>query len=289
MLDRTFSLFYFKIGMKIKLLIIYILGGIFIFGSIYGAFVYLPSKSGTQLAMISEPISRAECPPCECPICSECKPETIVKEVPVEKIVIKEVVKEVPVEKIVEKEVIKEVPVEKIVYQDRIVYQQVSSPCDCNSTSLTEQSPVSLTLQVVSDKIFSFINPSSNSIKINFLNFVTPLESGSIGVGIKFPNSADSSWSYGLGGSNLVNYAAKVVSKYCEPNYDGILPEGCSRKGVSATINTIRPGELVEISAGLGHPTGVTIPPGKIRLNYIAGSITDTVTNADILFNNIEF
>jgi len=39
----------------------------------------------------------------------------VVKEVPVEKIVEKEVIKEVPVEKIVEKEVIKEVVVEKIV------------------------------------------------------------------------------------------------------------------------------------------------------------------------------
>jgi len=46
----------------------------------------------------------------------------VIKEVPVEKIiekeVIKEVIKEVPVEKIVEKEVIKEVPVEKIIEKE---------------------------------------------------------------------------------------------------------------------------------------------------------------------------
>ena len=61
-------------------------------------------------------------------------PVEVVKEVPVEKIVEKEVrvevpvevIKEVPVEKIVEKEVIKEVPVEKIVEKERIV--EVESP-----------------------------------------------------------------------------------------------------------------------------------------------------------------
>ena len=51
------------------------------------------------------------------------EPETIIKEIPVEKIVIKEVIKEVPVEKIVEKPVEKIVYVDKVIYQDRIVYQ----------------------------------------------------------------------------------------------------------------------------------------------------------------------
>lgn len=45
----------------------------------------------------------------------------IVKEVPVERIVEKEVLVEVPVEKIVEKEVIREVPVERVVEKERIV------------------------------------------------------------------------------------------------------------------------------------------------------------------------
>ena len=45
----------------------------------------------------------------------------VVKEVPVERIVEKEVRVEVPVEKIIEKEVIKEVPVERIVERERIV------------------------------------------------------------------------------------------------------------------------------------------------------------------------
>ena len=61
-------------------------------------------------------------------------PVEVVKEVPVEKIVEREVrvevpvevIKEVPVEKIVEKEVVKEVPVEKIVEKERIV--EVESP-----------------------------------------------------------------------------------------------------------------------------------------------------------------
>ena len=49
--------------------------------------------------------------------CAPAAPQIVevIKEVPVEKEVIKEVVKEVPVEKVVEKEVVKEVPVEKVV------------------------------------------------------------------------------------------------------------------------------------------------------------------------------
>ena len=81
----------------------YILGGLFVVGSIYGAFVYLPSKTQSpieekSLATISESIKKKdlECPPCEYPICPElqpCEPKEIIKEV----------IKEVPVEKIVYK------------------------------------------------------------------------------------------------------------------------------------------------------------------------------------------
>jgi len=53
----------------------------------------------------------------------------VIKEVPVEKIVEKEVIKEVPVEKIVEKEVIKEVEVERVVHVEvpveRVVHVEV--------------------------------------------------------------------------------------------------------------------------------------------------------------------
>lgn len=96
---------------SIKTLIFYILSGLLVAGSIYGVFIYLPSKTSqkTQLATITEPIrqeadlSQLECPPCECPDCKcpscECEPEIIIKEVP------KEVIKEVPVEKIVYKEI----------------------------------------------------------------------------------------------------------------------------------------------------------------------------------------
>ena len=45
----------------------------------------------------------------------------VVKEVPVERIVEKEVLVEVPVEKIIEKEVVREVPVERVVEKERIV------------------------------------------------------------------------------------------------------------------------------------------------------------------------
>ena len=61
--------------------------------------------------------------------CGQDEPETIIKEVPVEVVVEKEVVREVPVEVVVEKEVIKtlEVPVEKIVTQEVIKRVQVPS------------------------------------------------------------------------------------------------------------------------------------------------------------------
>jgi len=102
---------------KIKILG-YILGGLFVVSSIYGAFIYLPSKTRSSveeksLATVSESIKKedSECPPCESPTCLEpqpCEPKEIIKEVPVEKIVEKPVIKEV----------IKEVPVEKIVYKE---------------------------------------------------------------------------------------------------------------------------------------------------------------------------
>lgn len=233
-----------------------------------------------------------ECPECECPVCLEgkcpiCEPEIIVKEV----------IKEIPVQVIKEVEVIKEVPVEKIVYQDRIIYQEISSPCDCSSIPPTEeqsleQPPISLTIQSISasENKFSFTNPSSNNIKVNFLDFVLPLKEGAISISIKFPNSMDSSCEYTLATGAIENYTVKAVPKFCEPNYDGILPEGCSRQKVSSTlINTIRPGELAQIRVSLGVYSGDMIPSGNIKLNYTTGSITDTVTTTDILFSTIEF
>lgn len=127
-------------GFKI---IIYILGGFFVAGSIYGAFVYLPEfiEPETQLATVnerSEPIAQTdesptdcstiECPTCEtieCPIaeCPTCEPEIITREV----------------EKIVEVLVIQEVEVIKKVEVIKEVIKEVSADCPTCSDCSNEQ------------------------------------------------------------------------------------------------------------------------------------------------------
>ena len=111
--------------------IIYILGGLFVVGSVYGTFVYLPD---TQLSTVSEPIAQIEspiecpttkCPTCEVTECPICEPEIIVKEV--EKIVIKEVIKEVPVEKIVERIVEKTVYVQSECLSQPIINSNITT------------------------------------------------------------------------------------------------------------------------------------------------------------------
>ncbi len=142
-----------------KIIIIYILAGLLMAGSIYGIFIYSSTKplETDLLATINEPVEKPECPSCDCPTCPEPEPcEPIIKEVEV----IKEVIKEVPVIK----EVIKEVPVEKI------VYQEVPQECPtCPTCPNCPTCPVCSTLEedstpeVVEGNI-TMSNPASNQI-----------------------------------------------------------------------------------------------------------------------------
>ena len=132
-------------GMNLFRLIIYVFGGLLVTGSIYAFFVYSPSQppQETQLALVSEPIAQVdeptntECEVVECPT-FVCEPEVIIKEIPVEKVIIKTEYIDVPVEKIVE------VPVDRIIYQDRIVYRdiirEVYLPRQCPQAQVSPQS-----------------------------------------------------------------------------------------------------------------------------------------------------
>ena len=70
--------------------------------------------------------------------CGEAEPQIITKEVPVETTVIKEV----PVEKIVRETEVREVPVERIVTQEKVVTQQVEVPVDRVVTQIVEREKV---------------------------------------------------------------------------------------------------------------------------------------------------
>ena len=143
----------------------YVLGGLFVTGSIYAGFVYLPDNSPepeSQVATVSGLIAQGnetECPTTECPSCLdcsaseyECEPEIVVKDNPLQVAKIKSleqqiqdllnkdpevkvVIKEVPVEVIKEveviREVIREVPVERIVVRE--IVREVYLPRQCPS------------------------------------------------------------------------------------------------------------------------------------------------------------
>jgi len=97
-----------------KIIIIYILAGLLMAGSIYGIFIY-PSAKPLQtdlLATIDESVvENWEHLSSDCPVCPEIEPcEPIIQETIKEVEVIKEVIKEVPVEKIVYQTTTQECP-----------------------------------------------------------------------------------------------------------------------------------------------------------------------------------
>ena len=290
-------------GMNLFRLIIYVFGGLLVTGSIYALFVYSPSQplQETQLALVSDPIAltneptNTECEVVECPT-FVCEPEIIIKEVPVEKVVIKTEYIEVPVEKIVEVPVDRIVYQDKVVYQDRIIYKEISQECPptSSSTETVEESvaPVSIILQPLSDNRFSFTNFTDSVIKINHLKFVVSGnekdEIATVNLSINFPDSADSGTVYGFDSVFLTNYTG-VVSISCEPNFDGIYPSGCLRSGLDIPKNQIRSGETALFRVSFGTSGSLSAGPKPIEVQYVSGSITDVLTDKDIQFSSILF
>ncbi|MCY3895677.1 MAG: hypothetical protein OXG17_04310 [Chloroflexi bacterium] len=96
--------------------------------------------------------------------CGEAEPQIITKEVPVETTVIKEV----PVEKIVRETEVREVPVERIVTQEKVVTQQVEVPVERVVTQIVERERVVEKVVTREVQVMVEVQPEQRTVKIEF-------------------------------------------------------------------------------------------------------------------------
>jgi hypothetical protein len=96
--------------------------------------------------------------------CGESEPQIITKEVPVETTIIKEV----PVEKIVRETEVREVPVERIVTQEKVVTQQVDVPVERVVTQIVEREKIVEKVVTREVEVMVEAQPEQRTVKIEF-------------------------------------------------------------------------------------------------------------------------
>jgi len=216
---------------NMKVIIIYILGGLLMAGSIYGIFIYSSTEplETDLLATVSNPVEKLEnASSTDCSNCPEietCEP------------IIQEVIKEVEIIKEIEviKEVIKEVPVEKIVYQTTT--QECSSCPTCPVCSSCPTCPVceESSIPEVAEGNITMSSPASNQIlftaigepfEFEYLIFRNTYNSGSATivnelnrVSMVFPIWEKEDWGHGSQCTVIKEYPTKFTpecSKYAD-------------------------------------------------------------------------
>lgn len=149
--------------------------------------------------------------------------------------------------------------------------------------------PVKLTLisggneKYSNSHVITFVNPTSHSLKINFLNLTANYATGTFQIHLGFPNSADANSSYPFGDNKFSNYTATVYHRACPTGHS----EDCVRSNINIPENIVKPSETVMIRASLAN-IGVEPYLIHLTLNYAEGSITDLANN-NILFDTTLF